>query len=331
MYGRALLRASNKIQDLAECIVVCRAICRRHGSSADIKFTDSSGKPHSFAAGPICADGAGDIRAYNHRVTGSQHCTVICSNLTHKPLIIKHHQKSCVLCQRGITKLVLGGTRAQDITADDLRHDGKCYRNTALSPAQAEEVALEELAETLLIDPKTKEFRSDDEAILAQQFVTDGDTKGAKRFILKQVSLVPSFAAKAEQIPDIGHFVKAINNGFYQLKEKCPELGGAQLLDAAQIKVICSDVSKNVRLYGGEVAELDKDRPDYDEQKKKLRDAALNDIAAIVPHHCGDHSSCGDQCKYKAIENSYISEYAESPPGKATFPRCVFTSIVRSH
>ncbi|EJK58916.1 hypothetical protein THAOC_20921 [Thalassiosira oceanica] len=287
---------------------------RRHGSSADVKFTDASGISHSFAAGPVCADGAGATRSYQHRVTGSQHCTVICSNMTHKPLMLKHHQKSCVLCQRAISKLVVDGMRAQDITADDLLHEGRCYRNTALSPAQAEESALEELAETLLIDPQTNKFRSNEEAILALQVVTDGDTKGSKRFINKQVSLVPCFAGKAEQIPDIGHFIKAINNGFYKLKETCPELGGAKLLDAARIKVICSDVNKNIRQYGGKVAELDKELADYQERKENLRNAALNDIDAIGPHHCGDHSSCGDQCKYKEIENSYISKYKESPP-----------------
>ncbi|EJK46210.1 hypothetical protein THAOC_35133, partial [Thalassiosira oceanica] len=276
-----------------------KEVRRRHGSSADIKFTDASGKSHSFAAGPACADGAGETRSYN---------------LTHKPLMIKHHQKSCVLCQRAVSKLIVDGTRAQDITADDLQHEGRCYRNTALSPAQAEESALEELAEMLLIDPKTNEFRSDDEAILVLQVVTDGDTKGAKRFINKQVSLVPSFAGKAEQVPDIGHFVKAINNAFYKLKETSPELGGTSLLDAPRIKVMCSDVSKNIRRYGEKVSELDKGLADYQEQKEKLRDAALNDIDAIVPHHCGDHSSCGDQCKYKEIENSYISKYKESPP-----------------
>ncbi|EJK74880.1 hypothetical protein THAOC_03416 [Thalassiosira oceanica] len=275
------------------------AVRALHGTTRDVYFTDTWGITHTFTAGPLSSDGAGETRAYQHRITGKQHCTVVFSVLIDKPLAIKHHQIS-----------------TQDITAEDLEHPGVCSRNTTLSPAQAEEPALEELGEYLLIDPATGKFRPDDEAILALELVTDGDTKGAKRFMAKQAELVPVFAGKAEQFPDLGHFIKAISTAFHKLKENNSDLRGKELLESVRIKVMCSDVAREIRQYGSKRKELDLSAPDHEEKLDELRKGAIKGVGSVIPHHCGDHSKCNLDCKYRQIENEYIEKFSKDPPGR---------------
>ena len=107
-----------------------RAIRSKYGTKCDVKHIDSEGNVHVLCAHALASDGGGETRAHNHRITGHQHCTVIFSCLTGKPLAIKHDQISCVNCSRALTKLIDGGKRAKDITEDDLKHPGlECYRN----------------------------------------------------------------------------------------------------------------------------------------------------------------------------------------------------------
>ena len=144
-----------------------------------IKHKDAEGKIHNICYGAVSADGAGDKRAYNHIITGSRHCTVVFSIITGRVLAIKHDQVSCGKCSRRLNKLLLeDNKRIEDITEDELKHEGTCYINSKHGPAVAEEHALEWLAEYLLIDPQTKKLRNDDEAILVDLFVADGDTSG---------------------------------------------------------------------------------------------------------------------------------------------------------
>ncbi|EJK76639.1 hypothetical protein THAOC_01588, partial [Thalassiosira oceanica] len=106
-------------------------------STADESSDEPSLAGATLSSGDEATRGTGE-----HRITGKQHCTVVFSVLIDKPLAIKHHQKSCCLCSRLMTKLIVEGTRAQDITAEDLEHPGVCSVNTTLSPAQAEEPGL---------------------------------------------------------------------------------------------------------------------------------------------------------------------------------------------
>lgn len=313
---KVCVREAAEIQLRKNRIEPNKAILDTYGASRIVEFSDSSGKTHRYMSGPISADGAGETRAYNHRITGKQHCTVIMSGLTKKPLAIKHHQKSCCRCNRRISELILEGKKGQDITAADLEHDGECYRNTSLSPTQAEEPAMEELGEYLLIDPETGLFRPDNEGVLALEVITDGDTKGAKRLIAKQAQLVPEFSGKAEQFPDIGHFIKMMSGGLFKLRETNPERRGAQLLENDRIKTICADTSKKIRKFGSDLNALDSSLPDHEATVKKLRDDAIKSVASIIPHHCGDHSNCGADCNYKIIESKYIDQYSVEPQGK---------------
>ena len=227
----------------------------------DHVFTDSDGNKHSFCVGPVAGDGNGEKRAYGHIniITGDQHATVIVSLVTGHPLYVWHDQISCIHCQRQLTKILNDPSvakRAQDLNFEDLSHPGKpCQRNSAHGPAGAEEYALANLAKYLLVDPNTGKFRPDDEAILVDYFVADGDTKGPRRFIRTQAELVPSFAGKSEYLPDIGHFIKCISNSFFNLATKNSELRGKSLLEASRIKCICADISSSryLRDYGKEI------------------------------------------------------------------------------
>ena len=181
----------------------------------DHKFTDSSGKEHSISVGPVAVNGNGEKRAYGHIITGEQHCTVIISLITGKPLHIWHDQISCVHCQHKLTELLNQSNkkRAADITSQDLAHPGKkCHRNSKHGPASAEEWALESFAKFLLMDPETGDIRPNDEAILVNFVIGDGDTKGPTKFMNKQADIVPTFKGRAQYLPDIGHFIKGISN-----------------------------------------------------------------------------------------------------------------------
>ncbi len=191
-----------------------------------IVHKDANGVTHNITYGGACGDGAGDKRAYKHIITGSQHCTVIFSALTGKVLAIKHDQVSCARCDRKLTQLYKQNGKFDDITAEQLQHDGECSRNSKHGPAVAEEYAMEYLAEYLLKDPVTNKLRSDEEAILVDWFIADGDTKGAVRFIKKQASIIPEFDGTAEYIPDIGHFIKCISNALYHIASQNSDLRG---------------------------------------------------------------------------------------------------------
>ncbi|KAL7531549.1 hypothetical protein ACHAWF_003816 [Thalassiosira exigua] len=294
------------------------AIRTKYGSKYDVKFTDEDGKEHILCSGPVAADGAGEVRAYNHRITGSQHCTVLYSVETGKPLLVWRDQVSCVNCQRTLTEIVYGGKKHYEITEDDLKHPGKpCYRNSKQGPAVAEEYAMEKMAKYLLVDPESGKFRPDDEAILGREIIADGDTKGAKRFIKVQSELVPSFTGVAEYFPDIGHFVKCISGGFHKLATNCAELRGVLLLESPRIKAMVADISRIIRDYGRQYKTVGTG-PGGKEKLDKMRVATIERIGAIILHHCGDHRKCRyHDCKMLQIQRHFVAKYrAEHPACK---------------
>jgi hypothetical protein len=105
-------------------VAACRAL---PGYKGDIVFT-KNGVNHSISRGPICGDGAGEKRAYGHRITGDQHVTILFSLVTGDPLIIRHDQISFVHCQRKLTKLMEeDDERFFDYDNFDLSHDRRCF------------------------------------------------------------------------------------------------------------------------------------------------------------------------------------------------------------
>ena len=100
-----------------------------------------------------------------------------------------------------------------DVQFAQVKHKGKCYRNTTHGPAVAEEYACVDAAEALLFN-KDGKFLGEEEACFIDRLVTDGDTRGCKNFIDKQCELLGELVRGiAEHIPDIGHFIKTISNG----------------------------------------------------------------------------------------------------------------------
>ena len=110
----------------------------------------------------------------------------------------------------------------------------------------------------------------------------------------------------AEHIPDIGHFIKCVSNGFYKLKEKNKEFSGVGLLDVSRIKAVSADVSRHLREYNivrksisnsNESHELKKDNT------KVGRNTCLSRIDLIIYHHCDNHEFCDrHHYKYKSID-----------------------------
>ena len=95
------------------------------GTQSILRFVDDLGIEHNFCHSPVLSDDGGETRVYNHRITGHQHCMVVYSCVTGKPLAIKHDQLLCVHCTQKLTDLICLGKRAKDITEDDLKHPGK--------------------------------------------------------------------------------------------------------------------------------------------------------------------------------------------------------------
>ena len=59
-----------------------------------------NGKKIKIARGTIAIDGAGGTRAYNHLIKGHQHCQIVYSLDTMKPLMVVSDQVSCYNCSR---------------------------------------------------------------------------------------------------------------------------------------------------------------------------------------------------------------------------------------
>jgi hypothetical protein len=133
-------------------VAACRAL---PGYKGEIVFS-KNGVNHSIARGPICGDGAGEKRAYGHRITGDQHVTILFSLVTGDPLIICHDQISCINCRCKLTKLMYeNDERLFGYDNVDLSHDGRCFRNFDLAPSYGETWAFPSLGKDLLIDPAT--------------------------------------------------------------------------------------------------------------------------------------------------------------------------------
>jgi hypothetical protein len=89
-----------------------------------------------------------------------------------------------------------------------LAHEGKCQGNTVHDPAVAEEHAFAEDTCYLLLGDGGTQILSNNEAIFANDVVTDGDTRGAHKFIRVQASIIgPNSIAciinLVVQLPDI--------------------------------------------------------------------------------------------------------------------------------
>ena len=59
---------------------------------------------HSYCRATLPMDGAGNTRAYSHRIRGSQHSLIVYSVLIMKLIFLINQQTSCQRCARQLTK-----------------------------------------------------------------------------------------------------------------------------------------------------------------------------------------------------------------------------------
>ena len=85
------LSESRLQENLGEHARACREV---PGYPGDIIWVDELNVTHRAARGPLCLDGAGLTRSYNHRMKGSQAALIVISLLTGKPLVLIHTQVS---------------------------------------------------------------------------------------------------------------------------------------------------------------------------------------------------------------------------------------------
>ena len=85
------LSESRLQENLREHAQACRDV---PGYLGDIIWVDELNITHRAARGPLCMDGAGLTRSYNHRMKGSQAALIVISLLTGKPLMLIHTQVS---------------------------------------------------------------------------------------------------------------------------------------------------------------------------------------------------------------------------------------------
>ena len=287
----------------------------------DLKVS-RNGKEHSFACGGVSADGAGDIRSYNNRHTGSQHVTTCISDITKETLCVSHHQTSCQKCSLKYTQVInqlkKEGRDHSYVQMSDMYHEGKCYRNTLHTPGTAEENGYEQIAHDLLLkDPKninpntdigTAELCDDDVAILGKRVISDGDTTGSVKMmeIQRKILGLPSAEISSHE-PGIEHVLSRISKNLHNLANKDTSLKGKNLLDSPRIKSIVNDISSHISLLSDlkNMTHEQHKREEltiiqYHEKIKFWNNSILKDIYNIIHHHCGEHQNCnGYFCHHK--------------------------------
>ena len=135
--------------------------------------------------------------------------------------------------------------KVQDIQPGDrdFNHGGKCYCNLKHSPAVANEYAFQHAAQQLLALP-------DDEAMLGNEVITDGNTCGTHKFIEMWNKVIGEAATNIMmQLPNFTDFIKSILNGHYKLAAYNPALHGVELLDPSHICSISAGVVRHIHMY----------------------------------------------------------------------------------
>jgi len=86
--------------------------------------------------------------------------------------------------------------------------------------------------------------------------------------------------------------MKNCSGEFFNIKEKDSSFRGKGLLENGRILGIMADARKAITTYHDHLGD--------DSERKKC----LDQIMVIIPHHCGDHSSCNDPglCQYSSMK-----------------------------
>ena len=132
-------------------------------------------------------------------------------------------------------------------------------------------------------------------AIFGINISADNDTRAPSIFIQEQNRIIGDAAdGLADHSPDRGHIMKCNNNALFKLRKEDATLRGVHALTPKRIAMMNSDISATIDDYS----------------KMGIGDpyaqkACLNQLAAIVPHHCGQHHLCKNErwCTYLMIQN----------------------------
>ena len=204
----------------------------------------------------------------------------------------------CIRCTRALNKNINGETVTPDQLANySMEHDGPCYRTKDMlwNPSNSEEYQAEAAAKMMLLN-ENGEYRGDDEACFIGKFFADNDTSGPNRLIAQQNKICGEASDNlAEYYPDIHHVIKNNNNGIHEIKSKDSSFNGKYLLSNERIVSLSSDLRQVVEWYHEDLGNA------------ASRQRCIDQIKAIVPHHCGDHSGCKEErfCTYVQIKNEH--------------------------
>ena len=137
------------------------------------------------------------------------------------------------------------------------------------------------MARDLLVDKKGN-YVGDNRGIFAKVVTSDNDNRIPLSFIQEQNQLIgTSMDNLAEHLPDIGHVMKCDNNALFKIRQDDKSYSGVNLLSNLRIKCLVSEIKEVVDHYEYETMGLGDD---------VARSVCLQQLEAIVPHQCGDHS-----------------------------------------
>jgi len=283
----------------------CIAANRKEAVAASveqIEFDDHDGH-HSASVLTIAQDGTGPKRFYLCRCTGTGHMQVALCKETGQIIAIRCDQTSCVNCSRAWGKAVSEAKeKGVEISPGSVcvEHDGMCYATSVNSPSVAEEYAAEEIGKDLLTTPDGK-VRSDDTAIFIGKGVSDGDSEGVKRASKAQENIIGESATAWQSFfQDWSHVKKNIGKVLFEAAKQLGYGGKRVGLTAQRIKAIEHDIEDCVRRYKGRAL----DPANVSESEKEGHvEVFMQELAAIIPHHCGDHEHCTlDMCKVMRLQ-----------------------------
>ena len=198
----------------------------------------------------------------------------------------------------------------EDYLRFSLAHDGPCFKKSSWSSAAAEEYEAPIAATALLFHPDGTP-RDADTAIFASTIVADNDTRGPNTFMAKQNEIMGSVADnKAQHVPDLGHCIKGNSNATFKLRDKDSSFKEKYALSNVRIKSIQADISRNIKAYHPNVGD------------SSARKQCLDQLKAIIPHHCGDHSRCSIAkfCKHAEVKQEH-PEFSTSQIKEEAFKR----------
>ena len=208
-------------------------------------------------------------------------------------------QTNCSKCTRALHNSI-EREGVDRVTPDQLgrfsmKHSGVCYRNSTLAPASAEEHQAAIAARDLLLD-KDGKYLGDDQAVFCMAVNADNDTRGSVAMIAGQASIIGTPAdEQAEHVLDNGHVYKCQNNAIFNARAADKSLSGKHGLTNPRIRSLVSDINAVMKEYGEK------------EGDDAARKECLDQIEAIVPHHCGMHEKCKHErwCNHLKVRNAH--------------------------